>query len=154
VSIARLRSHCRSGPFWPHVVTPFQPLPGLSHDVPVEPRTNLLRITRTPLMHIGEFSSLSASPPASTPHYICLNVCWFVRFVSTEWPTSPHTPRRSRRYVAKDVMLVLPMSRTCVRLPSLLPHTLPIVDACQSVYGRPVVPTARACIYEVVFRLS
>ena len=47
-----------------------------------------------------------------------------------------------------------PLSRTCVRLPPLPLHALPIVDACQSMYGCPVVLAVRACIYEVVFRLG
>jgi hypothetical protein len=54
----------------------------------------------------------------------------------------------------KTSCIVLTRSRTRVRLPSLLLHTLPIVDACQSGYGRPVVLAVRAYIYEVVFRLS
>jgi hypothetical protein len=123
-------------------------------------RRHHIRLTAAGAAHVVDVSmpsSLARQPRrrfASTPLHICSYVCWLVRFASTERPTSPHTPHRSRHYVAKDVMHRAPVSRTCVRLPPLLHRSLPIVDACQSGYGRPVVLAVRAIIYQVVFHLS
>jgi hypothetical protein len=144
------------GPSGHTALRPYKELPGLSHDIPVEPRTmyqyRLARCLRFPEVAVERRSgSLPLRVYASIFKFARVLVSTFRVLEKTDVTTHPC---RSRRYVAKNVMHRAPLGRTCVRLPSLLLHTLPTVDACQSVYGRPVVLAVRANIYEVVFRLS